>query len=697
MFHTFQSQTGDDPLPPGVEPEPPVRKVNRSCSECTRRKVKCDGGHPCSSCRYYKVSEDCVYRQRSKRQATSKSALDKATETLRRQAGVLQLLFPNHRLDELVDKDRADLIQLISPKPTRDQVNEERTLQSPDPLPTTGSSGISGDIEDVPSSPEDLSIGESGEEERHWHESAQDPATIAASDDINALSLAGDRHRRSYLGITSVSAVLKSLFRLCPTAKDLAVEQSQTWPGAPQDETRPLVLNRTPGALAAPDSLREQRYIGFYFEHIHAITPLVDEESFRSTFATGDGQSPAWLGLCNMVLTLGSIASGSDTAHIHYYNRARSYLDLDSLGSGNLESLQALCLLGGYYLHYRNSPNMAYAILGAAQRLAIALGLHRESPIRADHKDSEAGQRYVARIETRRRTWWSLYCLDTWASMTLGRPTCGRWDTNTMNTLPPTLLGPDDHCAVSLRESSRMCHICNRLQDRFAQSTRIDTHEAQALDSELQSWYDSLPAILKDTTDAPPRITVAREFLRNRYYSVRMILSRCFLLYRAHEDMKRHTPNLAESQMVDLCRAVAAEAIDAIALHWVPNRIQVWNSAWYLFQACLVPLLSIAMETSSSSADYEPEPVMAWRTMLNKALEVFADMKPWMRASDRTPDIVAVLFQAVSQGTEGTIRTPSVTDAGAHVFGWADEQWTEMDWSLFLGDEDISHNLFSFT
>ncbi|RTE75251.1 hypothetical protein BHE90_010275 [Fusarium euwallaceae] len=108
-----------------------------------------------------------VERQRSKRQATSKSALDKATETLRRQASVLQLLFPNQRLDELVDKDRNDLIQLISPKQTQDQANEERTLQSPDPLPTIGSSGISGDLEDAQSSPEDLSIEESGEEERH--------------------------------------------------------------------------------------------------------------------------------------------------------------------------------------------------------------------------------------------------------------------------------------------------------------------------------------------------------------------------------------------------------------------------------------------------------------------------------------------------------------------------------------------------
>lgn len=77
-----------------------------------------------------------------------------------------------------------------------------------------------------------------------------------------------------------------------------------------------------------------------------------------------------------MLLCLGSVASGSDTIHLNYYNKVQPHLDFSSLGSGNMESLQALCLLAGYYLHYRNSPNMAFAVLGTAFRVAIALGLH---------------------------------------------------------------------------------------------------------------------------------------------------------------------------------------------------------------------------------------------------------------------------------------------------------------------------------
>ncbi|KAL3472740.1 fungal-specific transcription factor domain-containing protein [Aspergillus californicus] len=603
-----------------------------------------------------------------------RSALDEATETIRRQAGVLQLLFPDSNLDDLVGKDRSELIPLLQ-NPPADGIR----IAPFEPL---------GHIHDAPEESD-----REDSEDRHWDEPAQNPTRIAISDDINAIGLAGDRHRRSYLGICSVSAVLRALFRLFPGAKDRIVQESKLWPGV-QDDTQPLTFTPT------PDPLRELRYIGFYFEHIHAITPFLHEESFRATFAAADGQSPAWLGLCNMVLTVGSIASGSDTAHIHYYNQARLYLDLDSLGSGNLETLQALCLLGGYYLHYRNSPNMAYAILGAAQRLAIALGLHRESPVRNEHQDLETGERYAIRIETRRRTWWSLYCLDTWASMTLGRPTCGRWDSSTMNTSLPIALHPDDHFATSLRASTEFCHISNRLQHRFAQSTRITVHEARSLDHDLQEWYNSLHPVLTNTVDAPPRVTVAREFLRNRYYNVRLILSRCFLLYMAYEDpRKKHDPAPEEEQIVCLCRSIAAEAIDAIALHWVPNRTQVWNSAWYLFQACMVPLLSIAMVVSyNPGVVVDSDQITSWYSSLNKALEIFAEMKPWMRASDRAPNIVAVLLQVVSQRADRSIpiQTPS-TDGGLHLFGLPDELLTEMDWSMFTNDDTLFQSLFPLT
>jgi hypothetical protein len=242
-----------------------------------------------------------------------------------------------------------------------------------------------------------------------------------------------------------------------------------------------------------------------------------------------------------------------------------------------------------------------------------------------------------------------------------------------MNTLMPTPLHPDDHFATSLRASTEFCHISNRIQHRLAQSTRIGIPEAQSLDHDLQRWYDVLHPVLKDAVEAPPRMTLAREFLRNRYYNVRIILSRCFLLYLAYEDPKRKQPGQAEEQMACLCRSLAAEAIVAIELHWVPNRIQVWNSAWYLFQACMVPLLSIAMTVSSDPGSADSDHVMSWFSILKKALEIFADMRPWMRASDRTPNIVEVLVRAASQRADRSIYTPSLTDGELHIFGYPDE------------------------
>ncbi|KAL2843931.1 fungal-specific transcription factor domain-containing protein [Aspergillus pseudoustus] len=727
MFHTFDTAASSRHIP---SPKPPGRtKTNKSCSECMRRKVKCDGAHPCSSCEYYRISESCVYRQRSRRQTTSRSSLDKATETIRRQASVLHSLCPNSALDDLVGKSRLELIQIITQQSPED---EQRVLRGTLPLadPADSLSEEVCDAHEEPSSDQG-----DAEEDRHWDERAENPATIPTGDDINAVGLASDRHRRSYLGICSVSAVLKALFRLSPGAKDRIVEASKFWPEVDREPNIPALPLLTPTALAAPppvcDPLREARYVGFYFEHIHGITPFIHEETFRATIANPDRQSHAWLGLYNMVITVGSIASGSDTAHIQYYNHARSYLDLDSLGSGNLETLQALCLLGGYYLHYRNSPNMAYGILGAAQRLAIALGLHRESPVRThthNNADADAAQRYAIRVETRRRTWWSLYCLDTWASMTLGRPTCGRWDSTTMNISLPACMYPDDHIATSLRASAEFCHIGNRVQHLFAQSTRISANVAQGLDNELQAWYASLGLALTETANAPPQMAVAREFLRNRYYNLRLILSRCFLLYQAYDEPRRRKGNYPRRDdgedgglvMSDLCRSIAAEAIDAIALHWVPNRIQVWNAAWYLFQACMVPLLSIAMTANPTSAtgiitsgdDLDSSDSStttlrtSWYTTLAKALETFTEMKPWLRGSDRTPNIVEALVQAVSvtgshipsanEAAPATIsiHTPSVSDGGLHMFGLPDEFLTEMDWSAMTGAGDGGGDLF---
>ncbi|KAK1989300.1 fungal-specific transcription factor domain-containing protein [Colletotrichum cereale] len=741
MFHSFDSRRS--PSASAAASPAPSRKVNRSCQECTRRKIKCDGGHPCASCKYYKVTDSCEYRQRSRRHAVSRSTLERTSEKLRAQSCVLQELFPDVPVDDLLGRSRAELLALLSGdslfgiRPAASQVDLSPAGRVPAAADENGNEGEVGDPDDS------TQLSESGEaaNDRRWEESAQQPATIRASDDINAISLATDQHRRSYLGVTSMSAILRAIFRLCPAAKEHTAQRAKTWNDA-QNQFQPLSSLFLAGAGAGENLLREQRCIEFYFDHIHPITPILNEDDFRRTLASGARHDGSWLALLNMVFTLGSVASGSDSLHVHYYNRARAHLDLDSLGSGNMESLQALCLLGGYYLHYRNSPNMAYAVLGAAHRVAIALGLHREPAPRSrpaaerSGSDAEHGT-HVSRAETRRRTWWSLFCLDTWASMTLGRPTCGRWDSSTMDTLLPAPLFPDDHVAASLRASCLFCHICDRIQHRFAQHARLSAQEALAFDRELREWHASLPDYLQSPTNSPPRLTMAREFMRNRYMSVRLILSRCFLLYIAHDHGLGRggrgaaaisaviEPSPDDMVLVDTCRSVALEAIDAITLHWTPNRIHVWNSAWYLFQACMVPLLSIAIDTKHRDSSHQQKqqqerpdvcsipslaspgiptaapsprrgaPLALWCAGLAKALEVFAEMRPWMRASDRTPDIVAALYEALTADMDGpgaagsAIRTPSATtDGSIDLFGWCDEQLMELDWGTYLGGGD---------
>lgn len=606
-----------------------------------------------------------------------------AAETARLQSRVLDLLFPNLDCRDLVDKSRSELISQLSPESSTDKASSSGNpprLRVVTPSPPLLSGNLEDDL-DEPEEPE--SDVDESEEQRHWDEPAQNPATIGPSDDINAVSVAGDRHHRSYLGICSVNAALKTLFRFCPAAKANLVEQSTVWLGAPQEDGQQALPVPHPVVATTIDSWRDMRHIGFYFESIHGITPFLHEESFKATFASGDHHTPTWLGLCNMVLAMGSIASGNDNAHIHYYNKARSYLDLESLGSGNLETLQTLCVLGGYYLQYRNSPNMAYAVLGAAQRLALVLGLHREAGCR------EENLLCTVQAEIRRRTWWSLYCLDTWASMTLGRPTCGRWDWNTMDTSPPAALDAHDHFATSLQACVQFCHLSNHLQDRFAQRTRIGAQEARCFDDELQQFHRSLPKILTDTPNVSPRMAVAISFLRNRYQNVRLMLSRCILIYIAYENPRRLDISEAEGQMVDLCRSIAAEAIDSIAMHWAPNRTQTWNSTWYLFQACMVPLLSIAMASSTGPLPVSSETIMTWRSSLEKAQQVFKEMKPWMRPEDRIPDVVDALVHSVSQEQSGCTPAPSLSEGEPQFSAWSDQFSAEVDWSLFLNEDNL--------
>jgi len=349
--------------------------------------------------------------------------LDALSQSLEECRSILKQLYPNQDIQALLPLSRPELISLLDRSDTRgipSQTSPIGTNTSPLSHGVHSPDGSTPDddrrlpnLEQVPS------------QDTEWDEERRNRDPIPAeADDVNALSLSVDR-QSSYLSATSIKAVFIVMLKVAPGLRSYLALPN----GANIKQVNLGTNNPTPQAassakiqLAIPWSSEGQTLIDAYFNRVQILVPMLDEPSFRADYLSGRRQDAPWLALLNMVFAMGSIVArkSDDHSHLGFYNRAKDQLPIDSFGSGHLETLQALALMGGFYLHYLNRPNMANAISGAALRMACAMGLHRESVT------SQHGVDQVV-VEQRRRTWWSLFCLDTWASTTLGRPTLGRW------------------------------------------------------------------------------------------------------------------------------------------------------------------------------------------------------------------------------------------------------------------------------
>lgn len=103
--------------------------------------------------------------------------------------------------------------------------------------------------------------------------------------------------------------------------------------------------------------------------------------------------------------------NATDQSHTKYYNRAKEELGLLLFSTAHIETIQALTILSGMYLHYIQEPQLAHFFMGAVFRMATIVGLHRDySECTTQSKDPKV----PARVELRRRLWWCLVILDAW-------------------------------------------------------------------------------------------------------------------------------------------------------------------------------------------------------------------------------------------------------------------------------------------
>ncbi|KAI7759087.1 hypothetical protein LZL87_012826 [Fusarium oxysporum] len=490
-------------------------------------------------------------------------------------------------------------------------------------------------------SPSDSTPQRSVTQDSQWDEERRERDPLPAeADDVNALSLPFDR-QASYLGISSIRAALAAMLQVRPQLRGLLASRQPNINNniAKSDEVRPCYHPSRP-SLEYPRikwSSKGQALVDAYFQRIHIFTPMLDETSFRTNYLGSQRQDSPWLALLNMVLAMGSIVASksSDRDHCKYYTEAMRHLDLNAFGSSHIETLQALALAGGYYLHYINRPNRGNAILGAAFRMASALGFHRESSQQDGDDD-----RFEA-AEVRRRTWWSLVCLDTWTTTTLGRPSFGRFSPSIDIQLPKLDLDGEeefrqDMGMITLAENIRFCRIATEIQDSLAVTPVLNPADRDRFDEALISWHSHLPAILSNDRDCDEPVHLARCVMRWRYWNLRMLLYRPALL---DATTNTHMDHEVDHDAIETCQQLSKTAIEDIAKTWLSHQMSGWNAVWFLYQAAMIPLLSMLWLPQSAA-------VAEWRNQVQIALRLFDEMQDWSLTARCSKGVVSQIFEA---------------------------------------------------
>ena len=253
---------------------------------------------------------------------------------------ILEKLFPSADIESLKDVPREKLLEL-----TASRITFTAPL-SPSTSPDNGGHSLApgsedgGNLEYLERMPD---------HDLEWDESRRKTDRIPIeSDDVNGLSMRVDKSS-SYLGISSIMAVFRVLVFLDPSCATFLAEsrnasEEQSRAGSPCRELKQKRSSKPHETLEEGAVL-----INAYFEHIHALIPILDEALFRRTYFADERKDECWLALLNIVLAMGSIAACASENKMHevYFRRARQYLDLEAFGSGHLETLQALAIMGG--------------------------------------------------------------------------------------------------------------------------------------------------------------------------------------------------------------------------------------------------------------------------------------------------------------------------------------------------------------
>ncbi len=374
------------------------RRIALACSACRTRKSKCDGARPtCSTCQTLDFS--CEYEP----SISSTNVIVRRDYVSELEGRVKRLEQAFQRHDNLLTGHLSSCSRLPASSFQRPQKATPEAIHS-------------------------IQLDANG---------LQDPEDDDSRTDGLALTFV-DEHAPAYFGESSNVAFTRYLLKAISAvwrvrrpetpagAEDRnAAKSRRAERGVQASSTIERRQSLNLSATELPPPAEMESLIDFYFNGTGLLFPFIHEATFRSTYqelqVSGFSKvRRTWLGLLNMMMAMGSFYDLGDTTSAKdsfershtFYSRAVAVCDGLSKRSPNLEIVQYLLLV---VLHLQGAQRSteAWAMHGLLVRAALALGLH----VNASWLDMRTVQQ-----ESGRRTWLTIYCLDSVLSATFGRP-----------------------------------------------------------------------------------------------------------------------------------------------------------------------------------------------------------------------------------------------------------------------------------
>lgn len=236
----------------------------------------------------------------------------------------------------------------------------------------------------------------------------------------------------------------------------------------------------------------------------------------------------------------------------------------------------------------------------------------------------------------------------------------------------------------------------SHIQERLISSPQLEFTETLTLDAHLVYWYENLPSYFRSPNPCPDWLVQPRASSKWRYQNLRIILHRPAIMEAALRHLEFQDLCQEQRVCVNKCQTLARSSIEMIASEWTPNQYSGWPASWYLFQACIIPLLSLYTfkEYSLQAED--------WNLQVQKAIHLFKELEPWDNTARRQHELISLLYNAHNNNLKLTtshsttaplMKAPSAAESLYSEQLLQNRNWSEMPlWGSLFNFEDLDVN-----